>query len=1140
MDPATLARSDALLERYRATDGVVLLSGVQALVRLTLDQRRADAAAGLDTAGFVTGYPGSPLAGLDLEFSRRRALLDEAHVVHRPAINEELAATAVAGSQLSMLQADHTTDGVFALWYGKAPGLDRASDAMRHGNLMGAGATGGVLVCVGDDPEAKSSSVPSSSEPTLYALAMPILSPADPQEVLDLGRHGIRLSRLSGLWVGLRVPASVADCTQSVEVGADRVRPVTPDLVVGGAPFAHTVSAQLLGATLIELERSLYGPRLEVARRYGRANALNRVTARGENDVIGVVAAGPAYLSVLRALASLGLSPSDLDGAGVRLLKVSMPYPLDEELVRDFAAGLAEIVVVEDKRAFVETFLRASLCGVEHAPAVVGKYDEDGRALVAATGEVDADALATLLATRLEGRRPGVVPRARAGREVLPLPAPLSVARGAYFCSGCPHSTSVRVPPGASVGSGSGCHGLAIQMDPRLVGTVVGRFQMGGEGAMWNGMAPFVASPHFFQNVGDGTLAHSASLAIRASVAAGVNITYKLLVNSTVAMTGGQPVPGGRPLADLARQLLAEGVSRVIVTSDDPRRSRSRRMPAGVQVWPRRRLVEAQEVLAGVAGVTVLMHDQPCAAELRRQRTRDLIVEPRERVHINTSLCEGCGDCGAVSNCLSVRPTATAFGTKTQIHQESCNVDLTCLQGRCPALVTVRRGERRHERAESLAAPPEVADPVVAERESFTLRLTGIGGTGVLTVAQVVAMAAHLEGRRVRGLDQTGIAQKGGAVVSDLRVGSRSRDTTARLGAGDCDLYLGCDLLVAATSTYLAAAAPGRTVAVGSTTMVPTGRQVADRRIAGPSREDLRARVDARTRSEANVWIDAQAESRQRLGSDRYANVLLLGAAYQSGGLPLARSSIERAIELNGVDVAANLAAFAWGRAALARADAGEAVEAGLEDVIATRVADLAGYQDERYARDYARVLERVRAADRALGHEGGALSRAAAVELHRLMAYKDEYEVARLHLAADAAREVEAAFGAGARVSYHLSPPVLGVLTRGRKVRSRVAARVAMRALAASRRLRGTRLDPFGAAALRRAERRVRDDYVASLDALCAALTPDGYAAAVELAGLPAMIRGFGEVKGASLERYERRRRELLDAELVAPGAGA
>jgi len=1144
-----------LLDRFQLKEGRVLLSGIQALVRLAMDQRRADIDAGLDTGGFISGYPGSPLAGLDLEFTRRTDMLGEMGIVHRPGLNEELAATAVAGSQLAMNQPDSLKDGVFAIWYGKAPGLDRGSDALRHGNLMGAGPRGGVLVCVGDDPQAKSSSVPSTSEPTLCALAMPILAPADPQEILDLGRHGFALSRLSGLWVGFRIPATVADCTQSVDVGVNRFRQVQPDLVVDGEPFTHHVSAQLLGAKLIELEASLYGPRIEIARRYSAANGLNRVTVRGPDDALGIVAAGPAYLSVLRALRQIGLESSDLAAAGVRLLKVSMPYPLDEQLVREFATDLDEIVVVEDKRPFLETLLKNALYRMVDPPLIVGKQDEAGEHLIPATGEVDADALALVLASRLLRYREIAAVRRWLASERPTSPSPLPIARGAYFCSGCPHSTSVRLPPGSYVGSGSGCHGLAIQMDARQVGTVVGRFQMGGEGAMWNGMSPFVGAPHFFQNIGDGTLAHSGTLAIRAAVAANVNITYKLLVNSTVAMTGGQPIAGGLTVSNLARELLAEGVQRIIVTTENPRRVRAKGLPKAVQIWPRRRIIEAQSLLAAIPGVTVLLHDQECAAELRRKRRRGLIATPRERVFVNTRLCEDCGDCGVVSNCLSVRSVETPFGPKTQIHQESCNFDYSCVGGNCPALVTVRSTAAPSSTSlhEYFSSSELIDPPLLVGAESSTIRLTGIGGTGILTVAQIIAMAAHLEGIYVRELDQTGIAQKGGAVVSDIRLSRSSVETTPRLGNDDCDLYLGCDVLVAASSQYLNVASPTRTIAVTSTATVPTGRQVADRAIASPPLEFLRSRIDERSRSNLNVWLDAQRLAHEQLGSDAYANVLLLGVAFQTGAVALSSLSIERAIELNGIDVETNRQAFRLGRRSVSSAPQAVVLQANiatpgavpdprlesvassvgaetggdLDSVVRIRVADLTDYQNLGYARRYADLVGRARAAEHSLGLSQESFARAVAVELHRLMACKDEYEVARLHLSTNAREEIERTFGVGGRVTYHLAPAALGPLGLKRKLRMRSSALLGFHVLRRFRFLRGTRFDPFARATLRREERQIRDEYLTTIGQLIDGLTVANHAEAVEIALRPSSIRGFGVNKSRSIERYLERQRE-------------
>ena len=1143
-------------DRYDAVHGRVLMSGVHALVRLPLDQRRADAAAGLRTAGYITGYPGSPLAGYDLELSRQRELLDTWGVVHQPGLNEELAATAIAGSQLALLQPDRTVDGVSSYWYGKSPGLDRAGDAIRHGNLMGTGPTGGVLVLVGDDPQAKSSSVPSTSEPTLFALGLPILSPADPQDLLDLGLHGVALSRASGLWVGVRIPASVADASQSVLVDADRLTRRAPEREIDGVAFTHRVTAQLLGATLIELERSLYGSRLEMARRYAALNGLDRVTAHGARDVVGIMAAGPAYRAVEHALRRAGLDERDLADAGVRLVKVAVPHPLNEVLVREFARDLHEVIVVEDKRGFLENLVKAALYGVTNAPRVVGKHDESGRELIPPTGEVDPDALADVLASRILAQRENAALRAWGERERPSASRPLPLVRGAYFCAGCPHSTAVRVPDGARVGSGSGCHGLAIQMDPRQVGTVVGRFQMGGEGAMWNGMSHFIDADHFFQNLGDGTFAHSGSLALRASVASGVNITYKILVNSAVAMTGGQPIAGGRGLGDLTRLLLAEGVRRIIVTTANPRDPRYAGLPDSVAVWERHRLIEAQRLLATTAGVTVVIHDQECATDARRRRRREG-AEVRRHVVINPLVCDGCGECGALSNCLAVRPVDTPWGRRTQIHQESCALDGTCLDAACPAFLTVTAEPGRRHTTVSIDPARLLDPPPPRVPRDFTVRVTGVGGTGVVTLAQVLAWAAHLEGRTVRTMDQTGIAQKGGAVVSDLRVHDEDVAAPHRLGAGECDLYLGGELLVAADPKNLLAADAGRTVAVVSTSRVPTGRQVADPTIAYPDLDDIRARVDATTRRDENRWLDASDLSRRLLGSDTFANVVLLGVAYQIGALALRAASIERALQVNGVAVDANITAFRLGRLSVAEPDApelagttspltatwsapasavsevvalvGASPGSELERLVTSRTADLARYQDLAYARRYAGVVARVRRGESRVRDDDDPLARAVAIQLHRLMAYKDEYEVAALLLDPAPRAQLHAAYGSRARVVYHLRPPLVRRLGRSRPLAVGSWGDTALRALVRLRRLRGTALDPFGHDRVRQLERRVRDDYAVQMIHLADELTAESYDRALALAELPDLLRGFDDVKTARHADYDRRRRELL-----------
>ena len=1158
----------ALHDRYLADGGVIHLTGIQALVRLVLDQRRADRSRGLRTQTFVSGYEGSPLAGLDLELGRRRDLLDAHEVVFRPGLNEEAAATAVQGSQLAAVAGGMRPEGVVGVWYGKAPGLDRATDAIRHANLMGTHSTGGVLAVVGDDPGAKSSSVPCASEFALADLAIPTLYPADPGEVITFGLHGVELSRASGLWAGLKMATAVADGSATVTPAPFTF--VAPDRTIDGRAWRHTVTGRLLQPTLGPLERDLHRARLEIARRYAAANPLNEIVVRGTDDTIGLVAAGKTWLDLRHALGRLGLDDGELRRRGIRLLKLGMVHPLEPGIVRAFADGLREIIVVEEKRPFIETAIKDLLYGTARPPAVSGKTAPDGTPLLPPHGELDPDLITTALARRL-GQLPSVAaPSQRmssaartagrsqrmssaartAGRTQLTL-----LPRTPSFCSGCPHSTSTKPAGDSLVGAGIGCHAMVLLMDPRQVGDVVGLTQMGGEGTQWIGMAPFVETPHLVQNLGDGTFFHSGSLAIRAAVAAGSRITYKLLFNGTVAMTGGQDAVGALSVPALTRLLAAEGVARTIVTTEDPDRYRRVRLAPGVEVWDRDRLVEAQRVLAAVDGVTVLIHDQECATELRRRRKRGLIATPTHRVVIDERVCEGCGDCGTKSACLSVHPVDTEFGRKTRIHQGSCNLDATCLAGDCPSFLTVRPGRAVEPRRAApiadtdLPAPPHGAvgtEPAPGPAR-FRIRLAGIGGAGVVTVAQVLATAAVLAGRHVRGLDQTGLAQKGGAVVSDLTLATSPLEAPGRLCAGEADLLIGADLLVAADADRLVVADPGRTAVVLSTAQIPTGAMVVDPAVSFPDPNDVLARIAAATRSQRA--LNAHAVSERLLGSDQYAAILLVGVACQSGDLPLPPTAIERALALNGVAVEANIQAFRRGRqavvdpAGLQRAlslDTATATEPGgseLDRILARRIPDLVAYSDARYAALYAAEVERVRAAEEAAVPGSTALAETVARHLYKLMAYKDEYEVARLALDPATRAGLEQQFGAGARVTRHLHPPALRALGLKRKLP--VGPRLAeptFRLLHRARRLRGTRWDPFARAEVRRVERDLIVEYRAALDRLLADLSPASHGAAVEIAGLPDLVRGYEEIKLANVARYRRR----LSAALAVYPAGA
>ncbi|MCT7368026.1 indolepyruvate ferredoxin oxidoreductase family protein [Mycolicibacterium llatzerense] len=1142
-----------LLDRYTTVSGEVHLTGIQALVRLVLDQRRADIADERSTAAFISGYEGSPLAGYDTELLRNAALLDEHDIVFVPAVNEELAATAVQGTQLAAMQPDKRVGGVAAFWYGKSPGLDRAADAIRHANLMGTHPEGGVLALVGDDPSAKSSSVPGASELLLADLGLPILYPADPQQALDFGRHGIAMSRCSGLWVAMKIVTNVADGSCTVDMDPERVRPVVPDLAVNGVAYRHTVTARLAQPALGELERSRDGSRLEIARRYAAANGLNQITRRSTDDRIGIVAAGKSYLDLAQAMRMMGVE------SGVRVLRLGMIHPIEPNIATEFAAGLDHIVVVEEKRPLIELGLKDILYGVAGAPKIYGKRNPDGDSMFPADGELDPEAVVEHLAPVLQ--RFGVLAATEAQprrRRSLNLPI---VSRTPYFCSGCPHNISTKIPDGSTVGAGIGCHALVTLMDERQVGDVIGMTQMGGEGSQWIGMAPFLQRDHLIQNLGDGTFHHSGSLAIRAAVAAGVNITYKLLYNSAVAMTGGQQAVGGMSVSQICAAMLAEGVARIIVTTDDVKAYRKVKLPRGVAVWSRDRLNEAQLALADTAGVTLLIHDQECATELRRKRKRGIAPEPAERIMINERVCEGCGDCGQKSNCLSVQPVVTEFGRKTRIDQSSCNKDLSCLDGDCPSFITVvpapNGRPRQHVSTDfwsELPAPPK------SDTATHTTRITGVGGTGVVTLAQILSAAATLAGWRVRTLDQTGLAQKGGAVVSDIKLTRAPVEEASKAAEGECDLYLGCDLLVAVDDKYLRAVDRVRTTAVVSTSEVPTGQMVVDPAVsfpdAGPLLESLRDAV------RDSIFLDARAAAARLFGTDQYANLLLAGAAVQTGALPLPPSSIEEAISLNGAGVQANIAAFRYGRLAVADPKAfakaagphevpsptrsaavrhlvrqvGAHAGGELERLLTVRIADLIDYQSLRYAGEYTRYVANVVSAEheRILGSEQ--FSASVARELYKLMSYKDEYEVARLSLDPAVAAMVAAEFGPGARVAYRFHPPFLRALGLKRKISLGPWARPAFRVLASGKKLRGTRADLFGLGRVRRCERELIIEYRAMIDEVASGLTEANLALAIEIADLPDMIRGYESIKLAGVDRYReaaassmRRYRELV-----------
>jgi indolepyruvate ferredoxin oxidoreductase len=1141
-------RAYELADRFRMEDGTVFLSGLQAVARLAVDQLRLDRRLGLTTAAFASGYQGSPVGTLTEELRRASATVGDLPIVVQPAVNEELAATAVMGSQLAMTLDDARYDGVVGIWYGKGPGFDRSSDAIRHAVFSGTSMHGGVVAVVGDDPAAKSSTLPSSSDATMVDLHMPILFPGDVQEALDLSRHAVALSRSCGLWAGLKLVTAVADGTGTVDVHPDRVLASSPVIDVDGQPFHPRPNGRLITPYTLDMEREFQEIRWPLARRYGVDNGLNRVVVRSADDWIGIAACGHTFHEAREALRVLGLvTDDDLRAAGVRLFQLLMPVPLDPAQAREFAEDLDEVLVIEEKNPTLEGVLKSAFYDGAHHPRVVGRRDEHGDLLVPGHGTLDVDALLAPLHQRLSTR---LAERLRPLEQVVSpqrTRIPLTVNRAPFYCSGCPHNRSTRAEPGTLVGGGIGCHAMVAMMDPERVGDVVGLTCMGGEGAQWIGMAPFVARDHLVQNLGDGTFFHSGSLAIRAAVAAGVHITYKLLYNGTVAMTGGQDPEGQMSVPDMAASLLLEGVAKVIVTSDDPHRHPAGSFPAGVDVWDRSRFDEAQRILADTPGVTVHIHDQACAAENRRGRSRGTIPTPGFRVVINERVCEGCGDCGDKSNCLSVQPVDTPFGRKTRIHQTSCNFDFSCLQGDCPSFATVTVDAdvaASTARPVRLDAPTELPTPPagIVDGDDLTVRLTGIGGTGVVTVSQVLGTAAMLAGLHVRGLDQTGLSQKAGPVVSDLRI---TRDETAvsnHANASGVDCLLAFDLLVGASDANLAGVRPDRTIVVASTDAVPTGQMVTHPDIAPPQSAVLVERVGQVSRADENRFLDAAGLADGLLGSTTTANILLLGAAVQAGAIPVPGDAIEEAITLNGVAVETNLAAFRWGRAwvhdpASVEHAAGLTRPAGpesIDDLVERLAADLVGYQDEAYADRFRSVVAAARDAEQRSGAGSTRYAEAVARHLHKLMAYKDEYEVARL-LLDDAARTgYEAVGGPDTTVTYHLHPPMLRSLGMDRKLQLQRSAGPALRVLRRSKRLRGTLADPFRWAQVRRVERAMIPEYVDAIAALNQRLSADRHDEFVEIASLPDQVRGYEDIK---LRRAAAYREELAQRlRTVAP----
>jgi indolepyruvate ferredoxin oxidoreductase len=1163
-----MSSKQKMVNAFTQEEGIVNLGGIDALVRLTLDQIRMDARRGLNTGMFISGYRGSPVGMLDAAFIKQQKLLLEKNIHFVDGLNEDLAATAVWGTQMLHTVGRQKLDGVTGMWYGKAPGVDRSGDALKHANYTGIGKNGGVLAIAGDDPSCKSSSLCSQSEPMLFHLGIPSLYPADVQDILDFGLHGYQMSRLAGVWVGMKIVTNVADGSGSAEVAPDRLNFITPDMTFDGIPFTPNMNLGMnVRAEALEMEQSLYTRRHEVVKRYVAANNINRVMLRNDDAWLGIITAGKTYHDVKQAFFELGLNDDDLRRLGVRILKMGMLFPMEPSIVRDFARGLEEVFVIEEKRPFLEMFAKNILYGAANAPRVVGKFDENERELLPHYGEFESDVITRALVKRLaqKGRIESAEQWLARLDEIHHRGKVQTLPRTAWYCSGCPHNSSTVSPDGAIVSAGIGCHTMSMWMGRNVVmGT-----HMGAEGAQWIGMAPFTEVPHIFQNMGDGTYAHSGSLAIRYCASTDTNITFKLLRNAHTSMTGGQEIMGAHPVVDVVNDLLANGVKKVIVTTDEPSHFDGITLPGGTEVWHRDRLDEAQRVLAAIPGTTVLLHDQECAAELRRARSRGKAEEPVEVIVINERVCEGCGDCGEVSNCMSVEPVETEFGRKTRIHQSSCNKDFSCVKGFCPSFLTVtpnpepaagdkpkkKKKGRIPELTRDLPQPAFKVDSSFG----FNIHLMGIGGTGSVTVAATLANAARLEGKHVIALDQTGLAQKGGAVISDLKVSNAPFDGSNKITDGRTDLYLGFDILNATDAKNLDKCIPDRTIAVVNTTRTPTGHMIANRHVQFPAVDPLTEAINNVTRRAENVFIDGQALADGLFADSMATNLFMVGVAYQAGTIPLNAESIETAINQAGVGVEQGVAAFRWGRmavvdpafvqveiakyappaavapltpAARALVDAVGA-QGEVRRLLEMRVPELTAYQNEAYARRYAEAIKHVVAAEKAATPGFTSLSEASARNLYKLMAYKDEYEVARLHTDLAFLAHLDAQFRNGYKASYNLAPPLLAKRDpRTGQLQKRVYGPwmfSAFKVVAGLRGLRGGPLDLFGRSEERRQERQAIEDYFKMLNEIVNGLTAANHGAAVALANVPDEIRGYGHVKEKSIAAAQTLQGKLL-----------
>ncbi|MGI9490707.1 MAG: indolepyruvate ferredoxin oxidoreductase family protein [Geminicoccaceae bacterium] len=1133
-------------DKYTKADGRIYLTGIQALVRLPMMQRARDLAAGHNTAGYISGYRGSPLGNLDQQMAAAKRYLDAQHIVAQPGVNEDMAATALWGTQQVNLHGDGAYDGVFGMWYGKGPGVDRTGDVFRHSNLAGTAPLGGVLVLMGDDHTCESSTTAHQSEYGLVDAMIPILNPAGVGEILQFGLIGFALSRFSGCWVGVKCVHDTVNTAASIDLAR-----IAPDIILPDRSILPPDGLNIRWPdTPLAQEARLHLLKHDAVRAFVLANQLDRLIHPAPKAKLGVISTGKSYLDLMQALDDLGIDEAAAKKLGLRVLKLGLTYPIASETVTSFAKGLKQIVVVEEKRGLIETQVKEILYGARGAPAVIGKKDEEGNWLFPSNGALSSNQIAEAVGARLLALSKNDDLKSALGALAVRKKAEAAITspvlRTPYFCSGCPHNTSTRVPDGSVARAGIGCHYMAQWMDRENIGYT----QMGGEGASWIGEAPFSKRKHVFQNIGDGTYYHSGLMAIRAAIAAKINITYKILYNDAVAMTGGQAVDGQLSVPQISRQVTAEGAVAVVVVTDEPEKyPLSAGFAPGVTVRHRDELDQVQREMRLIEGTSVLIYDQTCAAEKRRRRKRGQMIDPPKRVVINEAVCEGCGDCGIASNCVSILPLETEFGRKRQIDQSSCNKDFSCLKGFCPSFVTISGGSDPllgKLEPVSLNAPMLPAPEIPAVDDGFGIVVAGVGGTGVVTIGALLGMAAHLEGKGTAVLDMTGLAQKGGPVMSHLRIASCPEDIqTTRIASGGARLLLGCDLMVAGGKSALSTLDPGRGHAVVNDNPSITGEFTRNSDLTMPER-DLRAAVKEAA-GDRVAFVEANKLATSLLGDAIGTNLFMVGYAFQKGLLPLSSEAIERAIELNRVAVEMNRKAFRLGReaahdleavtakAAALGAQSEQRPASGLEEIVERRVAFLTDYQDATYAERYRDLVMRVQKTEVDLTPGRRGLAEAVARYYFKLLAYKDEYEVARLYSDGAFKEKIRRQFEDGGKISVHLAPPLFAerdpVSGHLKKKAYGPWIFTAFKYLARLKGLRGTAFDPFGYLNERRTERRLITHYEALIVEILTRLDHDKHALAVEIASLPEQIRGFGHVKEKHLADVERRETALLEA---------